>query len=322
MMAVAAALLAGIAIFGFSYCLLDQLAGESAQSRRLMRSRAHALKGPLSAPAIEKAYRLSEIEAFNRFLKKQRTAPAINRALEMAGWKISAGFFILISLMAAALLYCFLMLTGLSFWCAAALSGAAAVFGPAALLSFKRRQYLDQFTEHFPKALQIIRAALSAGLGLSVSFERVAKDSPYPVNLEFSKMMDEMALGKNFSECLLDLKNRVPLNAVKTFVVAISVQRESGGNLAELIRNLEETLYAAGTLRKEMRVLCTQARLSGWIIGALPIFLAVAIKIINPRYYGVLTETEGGRQLVLATVVLQVLGFLTIKKFVTFKIVT
>lgn len=322
MIMLTSAFLAGLAIFGFSYIMLDQLAGEGAQSRRRLQVRTQSLRGTPLNQSIEKIYRLSEISALNRFLKKQRAADTLNRWIEMSGWKISAGFFILISLLAGAVLYCVLMLSGLPALFAAAGAGAAAVFGPFALLSYKRNRYLNQFNEHFPKSLQIIRAALSAGLGLSMSFERVAKDSPYPVNIEFSKMMDEMALGKNFFDSLNLLKKRVPLISVKTFVIAISVQKESGGNLVELIRNLEETIYAAGSLKKEMRVLSTQARVSGWIIAALPLMLVVAIKTINPGYFGILTETETGRKLVFITLVLQVLGFLTIKKVVTFKIVT
>jgi tight adherence protein B len=193
---------------------------------------------------------------------------------------------------------------------------------PTFILKVKADRYIKRFTTHFPKALQVIRGCLSAGLGLPVSFERASTDCPYPVSREFKIMEEKQSLGKSFVECLSDMSARIPTSDVKTFTVAITVQQEAGGNLVELMRNLEETITARITLRKELSVLTAQARFSGLVLGLLPPALAVAIKTVNPDYFALFFEHPMGRPLVAYIIILEILGFIVIQWLINIRIKT
>ncbi len=305
---------------GLSYLLLDQLIGVSASQRKQFRTRVAELE---SAPgiSIERVRRFSHIGFIDRFLHSKQWVYKLDLLLEIAGWKISANVFILLALLGVGILYYYLILQKMHPFFAVIVASAALVTAPAAILKYKRMKYIDLFTSHFPKALQVIRGALAAGHGLPISFERAAQDAPFPVNVEFKRMMKQMQLGRSLTGALLDFKKRIPTSDIEMFVVAITVQQESGGNLVELVRNLEDTINTRVLMRRELRVLTAQARLSGWIIFMTPIFLAIALQFINPAYLALLFDTRSGRQLLIFTIVWQMIGLVAIRKIVNIRIV-
>ena len=308
-----------VAFFGFSFFLLDNIAGLSAFERNQFRNRLREIR-PQSPITVEKINRYSEIKALDEILHKQEFSRKLNRLIEIAGWRLSISIFILVSLFATALIYFFLRWHHVNQLVAFASGGAVMVVVPALTLKFKYDQYIKKFSTHFPKALQTIQGGLSAGLSFAMAFERVAKDCPYPVNVEFTHLLDELSLGKSFMDAVIGLQRRVPTLDVRTFVIAVNVQQEAGGNLVELMANLGDTITARTLLRQEFHALTAQARLSGWIIGLLPLFLAGIIKVINPAYYSILVNTESGKHLLMITLALEVIGIICIKKIVTFKV--
>jgi len=310
-----------LTIFGMSFLALDYLGGRSSFERGRLRLRMERLN-PVPAAPIEKGVHFSDIKLLNRILTGQSYARKLNHLLKMTDWRISTSLFILSSVLGAALLFILVRWRGLPLVYSGMVSGLALFFIPMMLLRAKRSKYLKKFDIHFPRALQVIRGSLDAGVGLMTAFESAAKDSPYPVNTEFTFLNEEMALGQNLVDTLTDFQKRIPTQDAKTFSIGISVQQESGGNLVELMGNLEETISARAGLRREMNALTAQARLSGWIIGCLPLVLAGVLWRLNPDYMSVLFDTELGQMILLVVIVMQLIGFACIKKLVSVKIMT
>lgn len=309
-----------LSLFGLSLLVMDQLSGHAAFTRERFQERLLSIGASSDKISIEKTHRYSDIKLLQKLLQRQQFMKRMNYLIEITGWGISTSMFILISLLSSALIFFVLLRAQIQFTYALILSGIAVFFIPTFILKLKRQEYLNKFSTNFPKALQVIRGAISAGLGLSTSFERAAEDCPYPVNKEFKRLLRETAMGKNFSESVLSLRDRIPTMDVNTFVVAITIQQESGGNLAELISNLEDTISARVMLRKEMSALTAQAKVSGLILTLLPPIMAVVIMGINPGYMQVLFETQDGHKLLFLAGTLQCIGFFWIKKIVSIKL--
>jgi len=314
-----AALLLAVAAFFFIYFLLDKTAGDAAFRQGRLNARLAEMTRPV-AESVEKKNRYSDIRALNQILMRQAFISKLNRMLQVSGWGFSVGAFILVSLLGSFLLFVLLYRAGITPAFAAPLSAAMLWFVPGAILKYKYAKYLNLFSERFPSALQIIHGSIGVGFGLSQALERVAKDAPHPVNKEFQAILRETQLGESLINALLNLYKRVPIADVKTFVIAISIQHESGGNLSELIGNLEKTIHARVLLRKELSALTAQAKMSGKVLVAIPFFLAAMLQLINPGYLQPLFEDEIGKKVVIYTIAQIVIGALVIRKMVNLKL--
>ena len=322
-MILAISLLFAASLFGISFAALDAVAGHSASSRNRFQDRLRDItySNQEVTSTLEKKYFYSDIKALEKLLKKQVFVRRLNFLLELTGWGISASTFILSSLLAAFLVYYLTIRAG---WIMAAslfVSILTLAVVPKMILMFHYNRYMNKFGAHFPKALQVIRGAVQAGLGLNTSLERVALDCPYPLNKEFRRILDQMSLGKSFIESLLAMKERIPTMDVRTFVLALTVQQESGGNLAELLTNLEDTITTRVVMRKELRALTAQGRASGLVLAILPIAVFIIINLVNHSYLNEF-KTDLGKKLMMLGIGLQFLGFIWIQKIVSIKLRT
>jgi tight adherence protein B len=312
----------GVAFFGLNYFLLDTFTGRKASERKLFQKRVDQLLPRASlAVNIEKINKYSDIKALNKLLREQEFSQSMKRLMEMAGWKISLGAYILITLFPAILATLFLTSKGMPFAIALLLSVAVFIVMAFMVLKFRAAKYIDKFTNQFPNALHVMRGALSAGIGLGNTFERVSIDCTYPVNREFAYLAEQMKLGQTFVETLLKLQKRIPSSDVRTFCIAVMVQQETGGNLTELIKNLEETIIARILLRRELKALTAQTRFSGYVVALLPVVISFIIKLTNPEYYSLLTATETGKIILMMAVGLEVVGFICVSYISNIKIV-
>ncbi len=317
MLTLLAAVVSSLAIWGLCYFFLEMTGGNTADSRRRFADRLDQIK--VSDVNIEKRRIFSSIGPLNKALEQHARLHWLRYLLEIAKWNVSPSVFILGSLVGGAITGLIFSKTGISGWLSLCI-GLATAFLPFQILRIKHQKYMTLFNDRFPKALQIVRGALGAGLGLSHSFQRASQDAPYPVREEFAKLMDEMALGQNFSDAVVSLYRRVPTNDIKTFSIAICVQQASGSNVSELIKNLEETINARITIRKELRTLTAQARMSGWILCIIPMALIVMIKIMNPSFFDPLLNAKIGQYLIKGAIFMMIIGVLIIKKMINLKI--
>lgn len=314
-----AALLLAVAAFFFIYYLLDKTAGDSAFRQARLDARLAEMTRT-TTESVEKKNRYSDIRALNQILMRQAFVQQFQRMLKVSGWGFSMGAFILVSLLGAFILFGILYKTGVTPALAMPIAAGMLWLIPSSILKYKYKKYLSLFGERFPNALQIIHGSMGVGFGLAQALERAARDAPYPVNKEFSVILSETQLGESLINALSNLYKRIPTADVKTFVIAVSIQHDSGGNLSELIGNLEKTIKARVMLRNELNALTAQAKMSGQILVALPIFLAGFLSVINPEYLKPLIEEDLGRKVIIYTLIQIVIGALVIKKMVSLKL--
>lgn len=315
-------LLFATCVMGLIYLFLDLLVGTVAIEASKFRKRVLSLRREDSKQIVKKS-NVSQIQKLNTLLLKQPYVVKMNRLVEMTGLRVNTSVFLFTAAFISVFFYWFLItICKLSVLISATMATAFFVFAPTGFLKYTRTRYLAKFTLYFPKALQAIKGSLSAGLSLQSAFERAAHDTPYPVNVEFANVVKEIGLGRSFLDAIASLGNRVPTTDMNTFKIGVTVQQQSGGNLVELMKNMESTINARTMMRKEMNSLTAQARMSGLVIGFLPIALAVLIQLMNPEYLSILYTTPEGQKMLTTTIVMQIIGFITIKKMTSIRILT
>jgi tight adherence protein B len=162
--------------------------------------------------------------------------------------------------------------------------------------------------------------SLQAGHSFSSALQMVATEMPDPIAREFGKTYEEQNLGLNIKAALENLVERVPILDLKLCVTAVLIQREIGGNLSEVLKNIGHTIRERFRIQGEIRVKSAQARLSGYIVSALPFFLFFWINLVNPAYMKTLYDHPNGFYILAAGVVMQVVGWLIIRKIVNIEI--
>lgn len=184
----------------------------------------------------------------------------------------------------------------------------------------KRRRRFNSFLEQLPDALELMVRSLQAGHSFSSALQMVATEMPEPIAREFGKTYEEQNLGLNIKSALENMCERVPILDLKLCVTAVLIQREIGGNLSEVLRNISHTIRERFRIQGEIRVKSAQARLSGYIVSALPFFLFFWINIVNPDYMKSMYEHPLGFYILGGGIIAQVIGWLIIRKIVDIEV--
>ncbi len=192
------------------------------------------------------------------------------------------------------------------------LAGAAPIF----YLSRMRRRRLNQFLEQLPDALDLMTRALRAGHAFSSALDTVATEMPDPIAKEFRRTFEEQNLGMSLKVALEHLVERVPLLELKLCVTAILIQKETGGNLAEILENIATVIRDRFRILGQVRVYTAQGRMTGWIIGSIPFALAFYIYLVNPEYIELLFTHPVGKAMALMALVFEGLGVLMIRRII------
>ncbi|HSH74682.1 MAG TPA: type II secretion system F family protein, partial [Longimicrobiales bacterium] len=195
----------------------------------------------------------------------------------------------------------------------------AAAFGASLPYFYLRRvrsARLAGFEEEFPESIDLLTRAIRAGHPLASGMRMVADEGPRFVAEEFRQTAEEQRFGLPFSDALLGMVDRVNLVDVRIFAIAVLIQREVGGNLAEILDNLAETIRGRFYIRRQLRVYTAQGRLSGYALAALPVVVGSFTFMVQPDYIGLLFTTGMGRALVITALLLQFIGVLWIRKII------
>lgn len=193
-------------------------------------------------------------------------------------------------------------------WLGAVLAGAALAVLPVVRLTWRRSRRLHQIGTQLPDALDLISRALRAGHAFSAALAMVGNEAQEPIAGEFKTTFDEINFGISTQNALINLATRVPIADLRYFVVAVIIQLETGGNLAELLSMLANLIRERFKLFGKIRVLAAEGKLSAYILTALPFFVAGAIQIVNPGYLNVLFTDPVGIRLVIAALVMMTFG--------------
>jgi tight adherence protein B len=193
-----------------------------------------------------------------------------------------------------------------------------AAFLGAALPHFyvhhRRNKRMKKFEELFPGTVDLLGRAIRAGHPFSSGLKMVADEGAEPVAGEFRRAFEEQRFGLPFADTLTAMADRVPLVDVRIFVTAVLIQREVGGNLAEILDNLSYIIRQRFTLQRQVRTLTAEGRLSMYVLTAMPIGIAAFLFLTNPEYVGILVVHPIGKMMVGVALFLQVVGFLWMRK--------
>jgi tight adherence protein B len=241
------------------------------------------------------------------------------KLIEQSGVATTPGSIVIISVGMMALLG----LTGLVFSRRWEVALAAAIVGmvmPIGFLRFKRKQRMKKFEELFPEALDLLSRAIRAGHAFQTAMGMVADEMVAPVGIEFKKSFEQQNYGLPLKEALNQLSERVPLMDVRFFVTAVQIQRETGGNLAEILDNLAHVVRERFKILRQVRTHTAHGRFTGYVLLALPAALAVALSFISPEHIRTLFTTRMGQTMVMGAIVMQTIGFFWIKKVIKIEV--
>ena len=270
-------------------------------------------------PDFLKSELLSDVPGLNRILTGFGLAARIDKRLRQGDLSIKVGTFVLLSLALFGLGILIGILLDWHFVLSVAV-GFLLFSLPSLVVNYKRRRRLKRFIALFPDTLEMFSRSLRAGHSFTGAFQLVAQEMPAPVGPEFQKVFDEQNLGIPMRQALIDLTERIDSLDVKFFVTAVLIQRDTGGNLAEIIDKISYVIRERFRVQGQLRIFTAQARLSGLILALLPPLLALVIYYLNPNYLKPLWDDKLGNFMIGMGVVLQITGMLVIRKIVRIKI--
>ncbi len=317
-------LLIFVGVLGLSATALYFLSAR-ASSRKQMRARLGAMQEPSLHPAVEgkeeliRQEVLSDIPALHRIFSEIPVMSRLQLYLRQAGLKMRAATLLLVSLVLSLVGFLFGLMSNLS-WLLIGLSALGAAMIPLLVVSVKRQRRFSRFEELFPDALDLLARSVLAGHAFTTGFELIADEMPEPVAEEFRTTYDQQNLGLPLSESLQNLIERVPGGDVRLFVTALQIQRESGGNLAEILDNLSKVIRERYILYRHIKTSTAEGRLSLYFLMALPVVTGILMYLTNPDYMTPLFEEPLGHTFIEVAVGLQILGYFVIRKITSMKV--
>ena len=320
--ALLSAFVLGVGLVMALYLGSTKLPGMLAQRKLMARLDSLAPVEQLSdAPsaALLKASDGGVVPAFDRMMAGTARGSAMSRWIEQSGMKVSLSG---VCLMAAGLgVVMALVVTMVTRTPMAMPAGFAIGFAlPFMFLKFKRTRRLRAFEEAFPEALDLIARALKAGHAFATGLKMVADEMEEPVGPEFRKSFDEQNFGLPLKDALENLTLRIPSLDVRFFATAVLIQRETGGNLSEILENLAHVVRERFKILRQVRVYTAHGRLTGYVLLALPAFLSVALFFINPEHMNLLFRERMGQMMLIAAMVMQFIGYMWIKQVVKIEV--
>lgn len=192
-------------------------------------------------------------------------------------------------------------------------------FLPLLFIKIKKDKRIKVFESQLGDTLIMMCNSLRSGFSFQQAMDNVATDMPAPIGVEFSRVCNEIRYGSTMDDALENMVARIKSPDLMLVVSAVCIQRTTGGNLSEILTTISNTIRDRLKIKGEIRSITAQGRTSGMIIGALPAFIGVALMLINPGYMSTFFTTSTGRIMLIVSVVMEVFGFLAIRKVVTIK---
>ena len=271
------------------------------------------------ASELVKTEAASPLPRLDAAVRQTARGSAIERWLEQSGLRISLSALLAVTVglaIGGGLLSATMFQRG---WAGAVGAALGAVL-PIAYLRHKRGARMGKFEEYFPEALELISRAVRAGHAFSAGMKMAADELEDPVGPEFRKTFDEQNFGLPLADALNHLAARVPSLDVRFFVTAVLIQRDTGGNLAEILDNLAHVVRERFKIRRQVRVHTAHGRMTGYVLLVLPAFLGVALMFINPDHINLLFTEQMGQQMIIGAIVMQAIGYLWIKQVVKIEV--
>lgn len=262
---------------------------------------------------------LKEIPPFEKILNNMNIFRVLDRKIDQAGLKLQPHSFILymltISIIPSIGVYFFLNKPLI-----AILTGLVIILIAAAILHFMIVRRENSLTEQLPDVLMTISRSLRAGHSLTSAIELVGDETPDPVGELFKTAYEQQKLGLRITDTLANMTDRIESLDLRFFITTVTINSEIGGNLSEILDKLADTIRQRLQIRRQIQVYTAQGRMSGYVLAALPVAMFFAFTIMNPKYERLLLDEKLGNYMLIAAVVMQVIGYLVIKKIIKIRI--
>ena len=264
---------------------------------------------------------LSEIPAFDTILRRSARVSDLQKLLTQAEIKTRAGNFLILCCLTG-----FAFAALVFFWnkghdpVFAWVGLLAGFFLPYAYVSYRRTKRFESFEELFPEAIDTLARSVRAGHAFTTALEMISSEVAEPVSGEFRKLYEEQKFGLPVRDALMNLAERVPLVDVKFFVTAVMIQRETGGNLAEILDNLSYVIRERFKIHRQVRVYTAQGRLTMALLMGMPPLIVTVMLITNPAFIRPLFNDPIGHTLLVLGITLQTIGYFVIRKIIRIQV--
>ncbi|MGD9972054.1 MAG: type II secretion system F family protein [Desulfatirhabdiaceae bacterium] len=292
---------------------------DRAEIRRKLHKMRYRSQNLLKSTDITRKTFFSEIPFLNRFLKNISLAHTLQRLLYQANAKYSTGFYFMVMLLLGIVGFYLFSFQNLP-QPIPVLAGGLFGLLPLIYLKIKRRSRMEKFLRQLPEALDMLTSSLRAGHALSTAMKLVAEEFDDPLGPEFDVTLDEINFGVSMPDALRKMTERVTCEDLNFFVVAVILQRETGGNLAQILENISLLIRDRFKLFGKIRALAAEGVLSMYVLLALPIGMAGILKFINPGYINTLFENLIGRIMVGFALVMMAIGSVVMKNMIRIKV--
>ena len=262
---------------------------------------------------------LSSVPLLNRYLLRWSWSTRLHTYLIQAGIKMKPAKLILISAVLGVISYLMASHYDLRFEIPVIIGIAVGAI-PFGIVAWMRNRRLRKFEEHFPEALDLLGRAVRAGHAFTTGLEMIAKDSPEPIAGEFRTTFEEQNFGLPLRDAMLNLAERVPLVDVRFFITALLIQKETGGNLAEILDGLAHVIRDRFRIYRDVHTRTAQGRLTAVILIALPVVMFLVLRVVNRDYVQILFDDPLGPTILAVTAGMQIVGSIILWKIINIEV--
>ncbi len=262
---------------------------------------------------------LAQTPSVERLLLQIPRIHQLDRMILQSGLNLSVAGFISLILLAATGGMVVTLLINLPAFSVLAV-GIVCAFAPVVYLLGAKHKRIVMIEQQLPDALDLMARAMTAGHAFPSALQMVGSEMPEPIAAEFRIVFDEINYGISAQEALVNLTVRVPSTDLSYFVIAVLIQRETGGNLAELLGNISELIRARLKLLGTVRVLSAEGRLSAWILTLLPFALGFVLQLVNPKFLSVLWTDPMGLKMVGIALLMMVVGIFAMWRIIKIRV--
>jgi tight adherence protein B len=304
----------GLVISGFYFFI------HAPAEKRRLRERIEIAKQEISESSVQssetrllRAEVLSTFPAIHRLLLQ---IPGINRLqlfVQQSAANITVGMLLTLTLLLGWFVFLFSLLFQMV-WVIAFILALLAASIPFMVIAIKRQRRFMRFEEQFPDAMDLLCRAVRAGHAFTTGLELIAKEMPSPISEEFQRAYEQQNLGLPLRDAFENLMRRIPLTDVRIFVTAIMIQRDSGGNLAEILDNLASVIRERFKLMRQIKVFTAQGRMSLYVLVAVPPLMGVLLYFMRRDYIMLLFTEPAGIRMIVIGIFLQIIGYFVIRK--------
>lgn len=312
----------GLLLFAVAICVIELLAYSFRQMRSPQRATIRKRlrkytyeENPANGADILRKRVLSEIPFVNRLLHRFAVVRSLDRLVVQANAPYTLGFYVLLFALLVALGYLAGVLLLKQIFLALLVAMVSGTI-PYLYLKIKKEARIEKFRSQMPEGLDLIARALKAGHALPSGMKLAAEQFEDPLGPEFAETLDEINFGVSVPDALKNLAERMKCVEVRYFVVAVILQRETGGNLAELMEGLAHLIRENYKFQGKVRTLSAEGRLSAIILIALPFLIAGWIKISSPSFLEPLLSEPAGRLMLMAAAAMMTMGIIVIRKMI------